>query len=187
MEARLVLARELRGFVLLSYLEIRCGRNVCRKSKKTPFWICAFLLDVRRVFRIAAELVFILFYPPICGGNRRECGGNRRECGGISRIANGVAAFLFCLRRLFLFAADFLECGRNFRRNALRQKFPPQEVLGIHTYIHRHVSHIYIYIHIFIYTYIYIYIYNIHTHRYHAYICFLIVSPEGNDCTVMMV
>ena len=80
-------------------------------------------------FRIAAELVFSFFYPPICGGNRRECGGNRRECGGNSRKANGVAAFLFWLRRFFLFAADFLECGGNFRR----QKFPPQEVLGIHT------------------------------------------------------
>ena len=83
-------------------------------------------------FRIAAELVFSFFYPPICGGNRRECGGNRRECGGNSRKANGVAAFLFWLRRFFLFAADFLECGGNFRRNALRQKFPPQEVLGMH-------------------------------------------------------
>ena len=31
----------------------------------------------------------------------------------------------------FLFAADFLECGGNFRRNASRQKFPPQEVLGM--------------------------------------------------------
>ena len=35
------------------------------------------------------------------------------------------------LRRFSLFAADFLECGGNFRRNALRQKFPPQEVLGM--------------------------------------------------------
>ena len=82
-------------------------------------------------FLNAAELVFSFFYPPICGGNRRECGGNRRECGGNSRKANGVAAFLFWLRRFFWFAADFLECGGNFRRNALRQKFPPQEVLGI--------------------------------------------------------
>ena len=89
---------------------------------------------MRRFFRIAAELVFSFFYPPICGGNRRECGGNRRECGGNSRKAN-VAAFLFWLRRFFWFAADFLECGGNFRRNALRQKFPPQEVLGV--YINR--------------------------------------------------
>ena len=94
-------------------------------------------------FRIAAELVFSFFYPPICGGNRRECGGNRRECGGNrrecggnSRKANGVAAFVFWLRCFFWFAADFLECGGNFRRNALRQKFLPQEVLGIYIYIY---------------------------------------------------
>ena len=100
-------------------------------QKRRLFGFAAFLPDLRRFFRIAAELVFSVFYPPICGGNRRECGGNRRECGGNSRKANGVAAFLFWLRRFFGFAADFLECGGNFRRNALRQKFPPREVLGI--------------------------------------------------------
>ena len=49
----------------------------------------------------------------------------------MSRKAIGVAASLFWLRCFLLFAADFLECGENFRRNALRQKFPTQEVLGI--------------------------------------------------------
>ena len=90
------------------------------------FLICGVFLELRQnlfsVFatpRFAAEI----------GGNAAEIGGNAAEIPG---KANGVAAFLFWLRRLFLFAADFLECGGNFRRNALRQKFPPQEVLGIH-------------------------------------------------------
>ena len=52
---------------------------------------------------------------------RRKFPEGKRCCG----VFLLVAAF-------FWFAADFLECGGNFRRNALRQKFPPQEVLGIH-------------------------------------------------------
>ena len=70
------------------------------------------------------------------GGNAAEIGGNaagmRREFPESKRCCSVfalVAAF-------FLFAADFLECGGNFRRNALRQKFPPQEVLGMWAKFH---------------------------------------------------
>ena len=70
-------------------------------KKKAPFWICGISSRFAVFFRIAAELVFSVFYPLVCGGNRRECGGNRRECGGNSRKANSVAAFLFWLRRFF--------------------------------------------------------------------------------------
>ena len=106
-------------------------------QKRRLFGFAAFLPDVRRFdfLKIAAEL-FSFSHPPICGGNRRECGGNRRECGGNSRKTNGVAAILFWLQRWFFSTADFLECGGNFRRNALRRKFPPQEVLGIYIYIY---------------------------------------------------
>ena len=50
---------------------------------------------------------------------RRKFPESKRCCG------------VFVLVAFFLFAADFLQCSGNFRRNALRQKFPPQEVLGI--------------------------------------------------------
>ena len=97
-------------------------------QKRRLLGFAAFLPDLRRFFRIAAELVFSFFYPPICGGNRRECGGNEAEIPGKQTVL-----WRFCVGCvLFFFAADFLECGGNFRRNALRQKFPPQEVLGIH-------------------------------------------------------
>ena len=51
---------------------------------------------------------------------RRKFPESKRCCG----VFVLVAAF-------FVFAADFLECGGNLRRNALRQKFPPKEVLGM--------------------------------------------------------
>ena len=114
-----------------TYLDLRCGINQTRRV----FGFATFLPDLRR-FKNKMRQNLLSFFPPPdlrrkSAGMRRECGGNRRECGGISRKANGVAAFLFWLRCVFLFAADFLECGGNFCRNALRQKFPPQEVLGI--------------------------------------------------------
>ena len=82
-------------------------------------------------FKNCGRTCFQFFPPPDL---RRKSAGMRRKSAGMRRKfreANGVAAFLFCLRRFFWCAADFLECGGNFRRNALRQKFPPQEVLGM--------------------------------------------------------
>ena len=89
------------------------------------FLICGVFLELRQnlfsVFstrRFAAEI----------GGNAAEIGGNAAEIPGkqtvLRRFCFGCGVFLG-------FAADFLECGGNFRRNALWQKFPPQEVLGI--------------------------------------------------------
>ena len=79
------------------------------------------LRHLRRFFRIAAELVFSFFYPPICGGNRRaaEIGGNAAE----------IPTKQTVLRR-FCFG-----CGmrREFPPQCVAQKFPPQEVLGIYT------------------------------------------------------
>ena len=98
--------------------------------KRRLFGFAAFLPDLRRFFRIAAELVFSFFYPPF----GRKSAGMRRKSAGMRRKFPGKQTVLrrFCFGcGVFLFAADFLECDGNFRRNALRQKFPPQEVLGM--------------------------------------------------------
>ena len=42
-----------------------------------------------------------------------------------------------------------LDCGWNFRRDALRNASPPQEVLGMYIYIYAYLN-----IYIYIYTYV---------------------------------
>ena len=84
----------------------------------------AFFPNLRRFVLIAAEFVFNVFstspFLAEIDGSAAEIPGNKR-----------VTAFLFWLRCVFWFTANFLEYGRNFRRNALRQKIPPQENLGM--------------------------------------------------------
>ena len=60
-----------------------------------------------------------------------------------------------------------LDCGWNFRRDALRNASPPQEVLGICIYICAS-EYIYIYTHMYVYVciciYLYMYIYLDYMH-----------------------
>ena len=88
-------------------LEGCLGLSWSSAAALTPLWICgtAVLLDLR-CFLNCGRTCFQFFLPPDL---QRKPAGKRRKSAEMRRKFS-VAAF----------AADFLKCGGNFRRNALR-------------------------------------------------------------------
>ena len=100
-------------------------------KKGALFGFAAFLPDVRRFFLNCGRTCFQFCFPPDL---RRKSAGMLRKSPGMRRKfpeSKRCCGVFVLVAAFFLFAADFLECGGNFLHNALRQKFPPKEVLGM--------------------------------------------------------